>query len=242
MNVSWWAIGLITLVVAVVAGVFILLPTSGPLPREGDTVATRASCEAGCRNTYGGSGSAGFDACIRACGEGGVLREECPSDRPACPAGESVVCRRGVWYCRGESAREGAGAETKQMDKSSPALSPASAAPAPIPTPAPPPPAPTPPPPAPEPPPPAPPPPAPKTVNVSIRDFAFSPASVTLNAGDTIVFTNFDAVGHTATKLGAFDSGIMTEGQSKPVVFAQKGTFDYHCDPHPYMRGTVVVE
>lgn len=218
------------------------------MPREGDpAVATRASCEAGCRDQYGGSGSAGFDACIRACGEGGVLREECSPDRPACPAGESVVCRRGVWYCRGESTREGAGAETKQMDKSSPALSPSSAAPALTPTPTPPPPAPAPPPPAPEPPPPAPPqpppsPPSAKTVNISIQGYAFSPASVTINAGDTIVFTNFDSVGHTATKLGTFDTGILTEGKSKSIVFDQKGTFDYICDPHPYMRGTVIVE
>lgn len=63
-------------------------------------ISTRAACEAGCRNQYGGSGSAGFDACIRACGAGSVLREECPSERPACGSGESPVCRRGAWYCR----------------------------------------------------------------------------------------------------------------------------------------------
>ena len=34
---------------------------------------TRAACEAGCRNEYGGAGNAGFDACIRACGAGGAL-------------------------------------------------------------------------------------------------------------------------------------------------------------------------
>lgn len=68
-------------------------------------VSTRAACEAGCRDQYGGSGSAGFDACIRACGAGGVLREECPSERPACPEGGSVVCRRGAWYCRDAGAR-----------------------------------------------------------------------------------------------------------------------------------------
>ena len=68
-------------------------------------VSTRAACEARCRDQYGGSGSAGFDACIRACGTGGILREECPSERPACPSGESSICRRGVWYCRDAGAR-----------------------------------------------------------------------------------------------------------------------------------------
>ena len=74
--------------------------TSTSREATGPAVSPRAACEAGCRNQYGGSGSAGFDACIRACGAGGVLREECPSDRPACPSGESSVCRRGTWYCR----------------------------------------------------------------------------------------------------------------------------------------------
>jgi hypothetical protein len=36
------------------------------------------------------------------CGTPGAAAREtgCPSERPACPAGESAVCRRGVWYCR----------------------------------------------------------------------------------------------------------------------------------------------
>jgi len=41
-----------------------------------------------------------------------VLREDCPSERPACESGESPVCRRGVWYCRGDSARGSAQSAT----------------------------------------------------------------------------------------------------------------------------------
>ncbi|TSC73894.1 MAG: hypothetical protein G01um101448_473, partial [Parcubacteria group bacterium Gr01-1014_48] len=80
------------------------------MQREADpAVATKAACEAACRNQYGGSGSAGFDACIRACGAGGVLREEaaCASPGPACPSPQSPVCHNGKWYCRehvGEAA------------------------------------------------------------------------------------------------------------------------------------------
>ena|SRR3989338_2777387 len=65
-------------------------------------VGARAPCEAKCRNDYGGSGSAGFDACIRACGAGGVLREAaCPSPGPACPTPEIPECKNGRWVCIG---------------------------------------------------------------------------------------------------------------------------------------------
>ncbi|MBI4079741.1 cupredoxin family copper-binding protein [Candidatus Kaiserbacteria bacterium] len=250
---SKWAYILVGAVVLGVGG-FAFFYVSTGLPSSDEDAALRESgaCQAKCRDQYGGSGSAGFDACIRGCGEGGVLREECPPDRPACPAGESSVCRRGVWYCLDASR------VFPETNNPTPTASPAPA-PTPTPTgaptpgstqqpPAPPPPpapSPTPPPPAPAPAPeptPPPPPPAPTTANVTIEHFTFTPSTLTISAGDTVVFTNKDAVGHTATKIGSFNSGIITEGQSKSIVFAQKGTFDYFCDPHPYMRGTIIVE
>jgi len=80
-------------------------------------------------------------------------------------------------------------------------------------------------------------------VHVSIQGFAFSPASLAVNVGDTVVFTNQDAVGHTATANGGgFDTGILQHGQSKSVTLTQKGSFGYFCIPHPSMVGTIVVE
>jgi plastocyanin len=76
-----------------------------------------------------------------------------------------------------------------------------------------------------------------------MQGFAFSPATVTIKAGDTIVFKNFDSVGHTATQNGGgFDTELLGQGQSKAITFSQKGTFDYHCTPHPYMTGTIIVD
>lgn len=64
-------------------------------------VSALQACQAKCRDDYGGSGSPGFDACIRACGAGGHEREQaCPSPSPACPSPQSPICNDGRWYCR----------------------------------------------------------------------------------------------------------------------------------------------
>jgi plastocyanin len=77
---------------------------------------------------------------------------------------------------------------------------------------------------------------------VSIADFAFAPASVTINVGDRVTWTNSDAVAHTATATsGAFDTGNLDQGESATVRFTQPGTYRYVCTPHPSMTGTIRV-
>lgn len=79
--------------------------------------------------------------------------------------------------------------------------------------------------------------------SVTIQDFAFGPSSVTVNVGDTVTWTNQDDVGHTATADGgSFDTGIINNGQSGSATFDTAGTFTYYCQPHPNMKGTVVVQ
>ncbi|MEX0784476.1 MAG: cupredoxin family copper-binding protein [Dehalococcoidia bacterium] len=79
--------------------------------------------------------------------------------------------------------------------------------------------------------------------SVNISGLAFAPASVSVNVGDTVTWTNNDAgIPHTVTADGgAFDSGNMTTGQSFAQTFSAAGTFAYHCNVHPTMTGTVVV-
>lgn len=80
------------------------------------------------------------------------------------------------------------------------------------------------------------------TRGVSIRDFAFSPRTVEVRAGDTVTWTNRDSVAHTATaRNGSFDTGLLGEGESGSVRFTAAGTYRYLCTPHPEMTGTVVV-
>ncbi len=80
------------------------------------------------------------------------------------------------------------------------------------------------------------------THTVEIADFAFAPATLTITVGDTVTWTNQDAVAHTATSTaGVFDSGDLEQGESYSATFTAPGTYDYLCTPHPSMTGRVVV-
>lgn len=77
---------------------------------------------------------------------------------------------------------------------------------------------------------------------VAIKNFTFDPANVTINAGDSIVFTNQDGAPHTATDAnGAFDTGRLDKGGSATLTFAGAGAFNYFCKFHPNMKGTITI-
>jgi plastocyanin len=77
---------------------------------------------------------------------------------------------------------------------------------------------------------------------VTIKNFAFSPGSVSVHVGDTITWTNQDSAAHTATATnGSFDTGIIQKGKSGSHTFTSAGTISYICSVHPFMHGTVVV-
>lgn len=71
---------------------------------------------------------------------------------------------------------------------------------------------------------------------------AFDPPVVNIKAGQTVEWTNTDGVAHTATAdKGSFDSGFLDSGQTYSFTFRTTGTYTYHCTPHPWMKGTIVV-
>jgi plastocyanin len=77
---------------------------------------------------------------------------------------------------------------------------------------------------------------------VSIQDFNFSPASITVKPGTTVTWINQGQANHTVTHNGgAFDSGTLHPGQSYSHKFNKAGSYDYHCEIHSSMRGTIVV-
>ena len=78
---------------------------------------------------------------------------------------------------------------------------------------------------------------------VEISGFAFHPATVTVQAGAKVTWTNSDKAPHTATGVGgtSFDTGTLERGQSGTVTLAEPGTYRYFCRFHPFMRGTIVV-
>ena len=89
-----------------------------------------------------------------------------------------------------------------------------------------------------------PPAPAPKPVtnNVTIQNFAFNSALITVKKGDTVVWTNKDPMLHTVTgNNGGPSSPNMGTNGTYSYTFNTAGTFGYHCAVHPSMMGTVVV-
>jgi amicyanin len=81
-------------------------------------------------------------------------------------------------------------------------------------------------------------------IHVEISNFAFHPPSLDVRVGDTVVWTNADAVGHTATVSTGpwrFDSGLLQRGEWYSYTFTTPGTYQYYCGPHPFMRGSVTV-
>lgn len=81
-----------------------------------------------------------------------------------------------------------------------------------------------------------------RSVKVEIADFAYEPATATVEAGGKVTWLNRDSEEHTATlDDGSFDSGGLAEGKLKSQSFKAPGTFAYHCEIHPEMTGTVEV-
>jgi plastocyanin len=80
---------------------------------------------------------------------------------------------------------------------------------------------------------------------VVVRDFSFQPASVTVKQGATVVWANCSDPNdppHTSTAdAGGWNSPTIAPGETFAQTFDQAGSFAYHCEPHPFMTGTVVV-
>lgn len=77
--------------------------------------------------------------------------------------------------------------------------------------------------------------------NVTIKNFAFSPATITVKAGTTVVWTNEDSATHTVNSA-TFNSGNLGTGQTFSQTFSTPGTFNYSCGIHPSMKGVVIVQ
>jgi plastocyanin len=79
-------------------------------------------------------------------------------------------------------------------------------------------------------------------VTGSIADNAFDPADVSATAGQVVAFTNEDSVPHTFTLDDAScDTGNIANGASGAIRFDAAGSYPFHCNVHPSMKGTVTV-
>jgi plastocyanin len=94
---------------------------------------------------------------------------------------------------------------------------------------------------------------------VEIETFQFGPKTIEVEVGDTVTWTNNDAILHTVTsgtreydptdsgrvtktdKSGRFDEQLDGKGSTAEVTFDAPGTYHYFCDRHPGMEADVDV-
>ena len=79
--------------------------------------------------------------------------------------------------------------------------------------------------------------------HLEIRDLAFPSELRSVASGDTITWINGDIVPHTVSEeTGAWDSGdLPTSGSFTLVVPPDADSVAFHCDYHPFMRGSIRV-
>ena len=83
--------------------------------------------------------------------------------------------------------------------------------------------------------------PASKTHRVEIVQMRFSPASMSVRPGDTVLFVNLDMVTHDVTEASGKSwksPPLAAKSSWKKVV---KTSASYYCSFHPVMKGTITV-
>jgi plastocyanin len=79
---------------------------------------------------------------------------------------------------------------------------------------------------------------------VTIDNFTFTPAQITVAPGTRVVWTNRDDIPHTvvdAANPRAIKSPPLDTDDSYARVFDKAGTYTYFCSLHPHMTGSVIV-
>lgn len=82
--------------------------------------------------------------------------------------------------------------------------------------------------------------PAPREHQVTITGMKFTPASLIVRPGDTVVWKNDDLVPHNVVGQG-FASPVMNSGASFRWIAQGTGDLPYQCTLHPMMKATLVV-
>lgn len=84
---------------------------------------------------------------------------------------------------------------------------------------------------------------APVGATVTISAMKFPEDTIVVTAGQAVRWNNADPLGHTITFDGAeHGSELINPGNAFVHRFDRPGTYTYHCTPHPFMKGVVVVK
>jgi plastocyanin len=83
---------------------------------------------------------------------------------------------------------------------------------------------------------------------ITIKNFAFTPRTMTVKTGSIVRWENKDSIPHRIIFIDKdgqdtpVDSSVLSSTQSWSKKFDQPGTYPYYCKIHPEMTGTVIVE
>lgn len=85
-------------------------------------------------------------------------------------------------------------------------------------------------------------------VIVNINKMKYETPEITIKAGQTVTWINLEAMPHNVDFVkgvvgeNELKGAMLKKGQAFSVTFNEAGSYDYHCTPHPFMRGKVIVE
>jgi plastocyanin len=78
---------------------------------------------------------------------------------------------------------------------------------------------------------------------IKIGNFTFTPAEVTIKAGDTVVWKNDDDLPHSVVASGSgFRSKALDTDETFSMNFTEVGEVEYFCGLHPQMKGRIIVK
>lgn len=85
---------------------------------------------------------------------------------------------------------------------------------------------------------------SPKVNEILIEDFAFNPVALKIKKGEIVAWTNNDPATHVVVSDSVLEikSEKMSYGDKYAHVFNETGTYPYHCQIHPGMKATIIVE
>jgi plastocyanin len=82
-----------------------------------------------------------------------------------------------------------------------------------------------------------------KIVEVKVDNFSFSPQTITVAPGTTVIWTNRDDIPHTVVSDDkVFKSKVLDTDEKFSFTFDKAGSFPYFCSVHPKMTGKVIVQ
>lgn len=82
-----------------------------------------------------------------------------------------------------------------------------------------------------------------ESTQVVIKNFMFSPMSLTVKAGTTVTWKNMDGEPHVVVNdAGMFRSAALDQNDTYQFKFDKPGVYKVFCSIHPYMKATITVQ